>query len=271
MLSIAISIQGLKKDFGPNRVIGGVDLSVRRGEVVAFVGPSGCGKSTFLRIIAGLEAEYSGSVFVEGKRPDDLSGARSVGFLSQEGSLLPWRSAVENVLLPIDLVRRRSANDIEAAKEILRQLGLHEYLGFRPRMLSGGMRQRVALAQLLVMNFDLILLDEPFTKLDEPLRWQLTTLVGCYLRGRTALWVTHSVDEALAIADRVFIWFRKSLDAGFSLLEVEGLRNQAFQLDQYGLPNLSQLQSRSREILAKQIELNRSSNDFLPTLAARPE
>lgn len=257
-----VSVKGLCKTFGSAEVIDNVDLEIKQYEVLAMVGPSGCGKSTFLRILAGLDIDYSGKVLVDGRKPQESVKERQTGLLSQDSVLLPWRTALDNALLPIDLQRDRTPVDISDAKCLLSKLGLSDHLKSRPQQLSGGMRQRVSLAQLLVMRQELLLFDEPFSKLDEPLRWQLTGLMHDFLSDRTAVWVTHSVDEAVAMGDRVGIWYKAPGHRGYRLRIERGLR-QSITFGKTGLPDLAALKDESQRILSLQIELNEEAGDVI--------
>lgn len=175
-----------------------VTLSVRTGEVVAIVGPSGCGKSTLLRLAAGLESTTAGSVAV---------GSRSVGFIFQEPTLLPWASVRRNVGLLTELSGLPGGVRKARVDAAIRAVGLEAFADQLPRALSGGMRMRVSLARALALEPDVMLLDEPFGALDEMTRHSMQMqLLDLYDRERfTALFVTHSVSEAVLIADRVVV------------------------------------------------------------------
>ncbi|TXG89851.1 ABC transporter ATP-binding protein [Rhodococcus rhodnii] len=178
-----------------------VDLEVRRGDFVAVVGPSGCGKSTLLRMAAGLDRPTSGSV---------STAAGSTGFIFQEPTLLPWRSVRANVELSARL-RRRDRGDRAAvrarAAEAIAAVGLEDFADQLPRALSGGMKMRVSLARALTLAPDLLLLDEPFGALDEMTRLDMQNeLQRLYAERRfSALFITHSVSEAVYLADRVVV------------------------------------------------------------------
>lgn len=258
-----VSVEGLCKTFGSAGVIDDVSLEIEQHGVLAMVGPSGCGKSTFLRILAGLDLDYSGKVLIAGSEPQECIKRRLTGLLAQDSILLPWRTVLNNALLPIDLQRGRMPEDVPEAKSLLCRLGLSDHLATRPQQLSGGMRQRVSLAQLLVMRRELLLFDEPFSKLDEPLRWQLTGLMRDLLLGHTAVWVTHSVDEAVAIGDRVGIWYKAPGSCGYRLHIERGLRQSKIKFQNTGLPDLAALKDVSQHILSVQIKLNEGSGDVI--------
>lgn len=182
-----------------------VSLQVRRSEFVALVGPSGCGKSTVLRMLAGLIAPTRGSIELNGS---PVSEPRAdVGMMFQRPTLFPWKTALENVLLPRRLRRSRSGPDRDEARGLLSMLGLGGFEHAYPRHLSGGMQQRVALARLLITGADVLLLDEPFAAVDELNRERLNLeLVDLHdQRDKTTVLVTHSIQESVLMADRIFV------------------------------------------------------------------
>lgn len=185
--------------------VDGVSFQVTRGGIGVLLGPSGCGKSTLLRMAAGLIQPTSGRVTFAGAAPSDLRRQRRVGFAFQDPGLLSWRSVRRNVELPFDL--SGLAVDRPWIDELLDIVGLTEWAGRRPRELSGGMRQRVSLARALATKPDLLLLDEPFSALDEITRAELNyeLLRIASATGTTCLVVTHSVEEAVLLADTVVV------------------------------------------------------------------
>lgn len=200
---------GVHKQFagnhGPIHALDDVTLTLRPGSVTALVGPSGCGKSTLLRIIAGLESESSGAVAIDGEDPATLrrDGDVAVGF--QDASLLPWRSVTSNIALALKLARRPA--DPARVGELIELVGLAGFERAKPAQLSGGMRQRVAIARCLVTSPRLLLLDEPFGSVDELTRRRLNLeLPPIWQDGRsTTLLVTHSIPEAVLLADDVVV------------------------------------------------------------------
>ncbi len=203
---------GLSKVFGgrpPVDALCPIDLTFRAGETTALVGPSGCGKSTLLRLIAGLEVPTEGSVRIGGETPAELARRGGIGMAFQDASLLPWRSVHSNVSLALRLARQ--SGDAGAVDRLIALVGLDGFAGARPAALSGGMRQRAAIARCLVTAPDLVLLDEPFGAVDELTRARL----GAELpplwrdRGTTAILVTHSVREAVTLSDRVIVLSRR--------------------------------------------------------------
>jgi sulfonate transport system ATP-binding protein len=202
-VSQSLTIAGLRKHFGEVPVLAGIDLEVSAGEVVVLVGASGCGKSTLLRLIAGLERPLSGQVTVGGTPVRGPSDA--VGLVFQEPRLFPWLNVADNVAF--GLSDRTSASSRHMVSEILSVVGLREFATALPKQLSGGMAQRVALARALVTEPQVLLLDEPFSALDAFTRMRLQDhLLAAWERYRpTLLLVTHDLDEAVYLADRVVL------------------------------------------------------------------
>ena len=176
-----------------------VNFTVRRGEFVCIVGPSGCGKTTVLRILAGLEQQLSGEVRIDSATPSAM--------VFQEASVLPWLTVAQNVAFPLSLKGVSRHKQRERVGELLALTGLTEFADARPHQLSGGMKQRVSVARALVDDRDILLMDEPFGALDEQTRLTLQQeLLGIWERtGKTVVFITHSVDEALTLADRVLV------------------------------------------------------------------
>jgi sulfonate transport system ATP-binding protein len=194
-----LQLLGLSKSYGEREVLRGADLVIEPGEFVAIVGRSGCGKSTLLRLVAGLEEASAGTLRVDG---EPLRGLRAdTRIMFQDARLLPWRRVNDNVSL--GLPRGQAAR----AAEVLAQVGLAERRDDWPARLSGGQRQRVSLARALVHRPRLLLLDEPLGALDALTRIEMHSLIeSLWLRhGFTALLVTHDVQEAVALADRVIL------------------------------------------------------------------
>lgn len=182
-----------------------LDLTVRKGEILSIVGPSGCGKSTFLRLVAGLSPTTQGRVVVHGTEVD--VPRQDVGFMFQKPTLLPWRTALENVALPRMLQGKDTASVEQEAAELLAMVGLAGFEHTYPPHLSGGMQQRVALARLLVMGVELVLLDEPFAAVDELTRERLNLeFLEIHARmGISVILVTHNIAEAVFLSDRVVV------------------------------------------------------------------
>ncbi|TIH38716.1 ABC transporter ATP-binding protein [Subtercola vilae] len=228
-----IVVSGVSKIYGSGAAevaaLSNVDLTVRRGQFVSIIGPSGCGKSTLLRLIAGLETADAGEVSVFGSDPDEACAVKMIGFVPQVPALLPWLSVLQNVTLPsklnrrADALRRRLPGHIDraaapsraAARDgaaadaiaILETIGLGDSLGRLPHELSGGMQQRVALARAFAIHADVLLMDEPFSALDEFTREAAQVqLLELWERQRTTVvFVTHSVAEAVVLSDTVVV------------------------------------------------------------------
>jgi NitT/TauT family transport system ATP-binding protein len=183
----------------------GLDLVVEPGQVVAMIGPNGSGKSTFLRVVAGLLAPDSGSVLIDGEAVEGPSPR--VGLVFQEPRLLPWRTTAENVAYPLELAGLAPAERDARVGRLLETVGLEEAAALIPSRLSGGMRQRAAIARTLATEPAVLLLDEPFSALDELTRERLNLeLLAIAARERaTVVIVTHSVQEAIFLADRVVV------------------------------------------------------------------
>jgi len=201
-----ISCSGVSKVFdGGTEAVRDVDLTVAAGQTTALVGPSGCGKSTLLRMVAGLETPSAGTIEIAGAPPSETLQQAGLSIAFQDPSLLPWRSVRGNIELALSLARRPvSASEID---QLIALVGLDGFADARPAELSGGMRQRAAIARALATQPGLLLLDEPFGAVDELTRRQLAQDLPRIweARGTTTLLVTHSVSEAVALSDRVIV------------------------------------------------------------------
>ena len=201
LLDVAIEA----KRFGPVPVIRDVALAVPRGEITALVGPSGCGKSTLLRIVAGLDRQFNGHCRVLGEPARLHSG--HVGFIFQEPRLLPWLTVLGNVAFSLQ-VRGTPRESAEArARHYIRLVGLGEFENAYPRQLSGGMAQRASICRMLISNPAVLLLDEPFSALDELTRDFMNMELQriCAEQQATAFLVTHSLAEAVILSDRILV------------------------------------------------------------------
>jgi NitT/TauT family transport system ATP-binding protein len=195
----------------PNAIeaVSSVSFSVPHGQFVAVLGPSGCGKSTLLMMVGGLERVTAGHISVDGSA---MAGPRtSIGIMFQDSTLLPWKSALDNVLFPIRILKRPLGAYRDAAQQLLERVGLGDFASKKPHELSGGMRQRVAICRALVYDPELLLMDEPFSALDAITRDEMNELLLDLWQQytKTALFVTHSIREAVFLADRVLVMTRR--------------------------------------------------------------
>jgi NitT/TauT family transport system ATP-binding protein len=211
--TVAIRIAGVAHQFGEAgdarhvRALRDTSLDIARGELTCLIGPSGCGKSTLLSIIGGLMAPTNGTVDVFGKR---VSGPmpRDIAFVFQENALFPWNTVLENIDLGMVFQRVPRAERESRARRSLEAVGLKEFAQHYPAQLSGGMRQRAALARALSLETGILLMDEPFGALDEQTRMILGEELSVLLSrtDKTIVFVTHSLGEATFLADRVAVF-----------------------------------------------------------------
>jgi NitT/TauT family transport system ATP-binding protein len=183
-----------------------VSFTVAPNEFVSIVGPSGCGKSTLLRLIAGLLRPTEGRVSVAGRDPDVLRRERRIGFVFQSSVTLPWRTALQNVALPGEIIGHNTVS-ASSASDLIELVGLKGFEHLYPRQLSGGMRQRVAIARALSFDPSILLMDEPFGALDALTRQRLHGLLQqiWYNSRKTVVFITHDVYEAVLLSDRVLV------------------------------------------------------------------
>jgi len=196
-----IHIRDVSKSFGTFRALQDVNLDIASGELIAVLGPSGSGKTTLLRILAGLIKPTSGSfMFGHGEQP-------SIGMVFQQANLMPWRTVIENIKLPLEVKNIEDQTAQTKAREMVELVGLQGFEDSLPRDLSGGMAQRVAIARALIHDPDLLLLDEPFASLDAMTRERMWTELSriWQARQKTVIMVTHSINESLFLADRVLV------------------------------------------------------------------
>jgi NitT/TauT family transport system ATP-binding protein len=206
---LAIEVREVLKVYGTRtgmvKALEGISFTVRNEEFVTIVGPSGCGKTTILKILAGLVAPTAGEVLVFG---EPVRGpVAGVGMVFQAPVLLKWRTVLDNVLLPIEILRLDRQAYVERARALLRLAGIEEFSQKYPRELSGGMQQRVAICRALIHEPRLLLLDEPFGALDALTRDQMNLeLLRIWSeRRKTSVLITHSIPEAVFLADRVIV------------------------------------------------------------------
>jgi NitT/TauT family transport system ATP-binding protein len=190
---------------GPTEACADINLDIRQSEFVAIVGPSGCGKTTILKMVAGLAPYTAGSITVGGRRVDRPQ--TDVGIVFQEAIMLDWRDVLENVMLQIDIRKMNRAQYEPVARNLLKATGLEGFERKKPYELSGGMRQRVSICRALVHGPTMLLMDEPFGALDALTREQISMdIQRLWMESRkTALHITHSIPEAVLLADRVVV------------------------------------------------------------------
>ena len=182
-----------------------INFTIDEGEFISVVGPSGCGKTTLLRVLAGLISNTSGIVSLAGNAVNGPS--RDIGIVFQSPILLPWRSVLDNIMLPIEIMKLDRTTYRKRALALIEMVGLHEFADKLPRELSGGMQQRAAIARALVHNPRILLMDEPFGALDALTREQMNIeLQRIWAEsGKTVFLITHSIPEAVFLGDRVMV------------------------------------------------------------------
>ena len=207
----AVRVGGVTKTFGSRKAqvtaLAEVELTVTAGEFVALIGPSGCGKSTLMRLVADLEKPTSGTVEVFGKSASQARVDQDYGIAFQQAGLLPWRTVAGNISLPLELHGATRAERKSRVAELVEMVGLADFAKSRPDQLSGGMQQRVAIARSLAERPRLLLMDEPFGALDEMTRERMQAELAriSYETGAAVVFVTHSIPEAVFLADRVVV------------------------------------------------------------------
>ncbi len=204
-----VSFKGVDKIYNTGTVaLSQLDLSIHEGEFISFLGPSGCGKSTALRMVAGLGEATKGKVEVFGQNPKDLiRNSNDIAYVFQDSNLLPWRTVLDNVVLPLELRGSNKNTRKEIAMRVLEMVGLKDYLKSYPRQLSGGMKMRVSIARALAAKPKLLLMDEPFAALDEMTRQSLQMdLLDIWKKEHTTiLFVTHNVYEAVYLSSKIAV------------------------------------------------------------------
>jgi len=205
----ALAVENVTKRFptadGIVSALEEVSFSVKAGEFLALIGPSGCGKSTLFNIVGGLLGDYDGQVLVDGQA---ITGAhREIGMVFQEESIFPWRTTLDNVAFPLEVAGMQKAERHARAKELIRLVGLDGFENRYPAEMSGGMRQRTAIARTLAFEPRILLMDEPFAALDEQTRLLLGDKVLQIQQTlkQTTLLITHNIAEAVQLADRVVV------------------------------------------------------------------
>ena len=208
--NLPLVVSNLRKVFGEEtdaarEVIADLSLTLGHGEIVSIVGPSGCGKSTLLNLLCGLVPLTSGEIFWYGSVSTGMP--KHVGYMLQKDLLLPWRTALKNVTLGLEIRNMAATERTERARRLLDTIGLNGFHDYYPSALSGGMRQRIALARTLVNEPEVLLLDEPFAALDFQTKLILENDTARLVRSqrRSALLITHDVEEAVSLSDRVIV------------------------------------------------------------------
>lgn len=244
-----VEITNVRKVFsGGGREVVALDeanLAFNEGEFIALLGPSGCGKTTLLKIVSGLIPKTSGSVTVGGK---EVTGPYSdYGFVFQQPSLMPWRTVRENVLFPMEILKRKDAAAGQRADELLALTGLSSFANSRPHELSGGMQQRVSLCRALIHKPRLLLMDEPFGALDEFTRLEMNDLLLKVKEETKAsvLFVTHSISEAIYLSDKVVVFSRRPARVHLEFDVSLGTRSQATRFT----PEFTEAERRASEAL----------------------
>ena len=231
-----IDLQGIGKTFGTGsaqvHAVNNVNLTIKPQAIVALIGPSGCGKSTLLNMIAGLYHPTNGRVVYDGRPVTDVN--TDVGYMTQKDNLLPWRTVIDNVALPLEIAGLPRAERYERAHRIIAQVGLDGFENKFPSGLSGGMRKRVALARMLLYGPRTLLLDEPFAALDAQLRIAMhDLLLRLWSEQRQSIvFVTHDLMEAITLADRVVVFTKRpatvALDEAVALPRRRDVREVRF-------------------------------------------
>ena len=246
-----IRLGGLTKRFASERgdvaAVSDVSLEIPAGSFVAFVGESGCGKTTLLKMIAGLVAPSSGTIaFVDASGTARVTREQGpLGMVFQTPALLQWRTVLQNVLLPLEVLGRRARGDADRAKALLRLVGLEGFEDRAPRELSGGMQQRVSIARALVAEPDILLMDEPFGALDALTRHDLRfELLRIWDETRkTIVFITHDIEEAVLLADRVIVLTPRPARIHANVeITLDRPRSEKFRLDPRFAPLVQRIQ-----------------------------
>ncbi len=207
-MNYLLDVRNLEKTYQNQAILASISFSVKKGEIAAVLGPSGCGKTTLLRCLAGLESISAGDIFLKNKRvTNDATEHRPIVLMFQDPLLFPHMTVLENVMFGLKQQKLPKKSRVQLGMEMLKKTEMSSYKDSFPQSLSGGQQQRVALARALVMKPALLLLDEPFSSLDQYLKDTLRDWVCALLKqeGVTTLLVTHDKEEAMMIGDRVIL------------------------------------------------------------------
>ena len=208
-MTAKLQIEGLSKSFGSLEVLRDIDISIADHEFLAIVGPSGCGKTTLLRMIAGIEKADDGLIMIDGQAIKGPGADR--GFVFQQDSLMPWRTVWHNAVFGLEIGGRLDDGARSRTRRLIELVGLTGFDRFYPNQISGGMRQRVNLARALALDPQVLIMDEPFSALDAQTREVMQLeLLRIWQDGRkTVMFITHQIDEAVFLADRIVVLGRR--------------------------------------------------------------
>lgn len=207
----AVALRDVNKTFqtvtGPMQVVDSVSVDIEAGSFVSVIGPSGCGKTTVVRMVGDLLAPTSGEILIDGLPPSAARAARQFGFVFQKPTLVEWRTVLHNITLPLDVLGWSRKDKEDRGRELLSLVGLDDFADHRPDQISGGMQQRVAIARALSYDPGVLIMDEPFGALDLITRDRMGfELLRIHAEaGKTILFVTHSIDEAVLLSDQVLV------------------------------------------------------------------
>ena len=209
LVAPVLRIKGVRKVYSDLEAIRNVSLEIAANEFVSIVGPSGCGKSTLLMMVAGVVEKTAGEISIN--NTPVIGPRRDIGVVFQQPVLLPWRTVLDNVLFPVELLKQPRAKYQQRAMELLAMAKIADFAGHLPRQLSGGMRQRVSICRALIHDPNILLMDEPFSALDAITRDEMgVELLRVWQANRkTVIFVTHSIREAAFLSDRVLVMGRR--------------------------------------------------------------
>lgn len=209
VMKIKVKIENLGKTFVGKKssleVLNNINIELYENQFVSMIGPSGCGKSTVLRILAGLEKDFSGNITVNGE--SIKTSSFQFGYMPQKDLLMPWRTVYKNIILPLEINGMQDWIEKYEVGNLIKEFGLDGFENFYPGEISGGMKQRAAILRTFLMNSDIMLLDEPFGALDAITRikmqeWLLKVLIE---HKKTVLFITHDIEEAIFLSDRIYV------------------------------------------------------------------
>ena len=209
---VEIQVKDLDVTFKDNsgndvKALTGVNLDIYKGEFISLLGPSGCGKTTLLRSIADLQEPTDGTIRISGQTPKELHLQQKFGFVFQQPVLFDWRTVKKNVELPLEIMYQSKADRSKRADEMLEMVGLKDFANHFPKQLSGGMQQRVNIARAFGIRPEILLMDEPFSALDEFTKEKLyEDLLRIWRQtNKTIIFVTHNIQEAVFLSDRICV------------------------------------------------------------------